>query len=166
MNHTGVVREWTDWIVGLSLLALSLYVALGHAWVFWRRFVRNEGVPSWVPLLAGIIGALGLCALPIPGARLWWWLPFLLDYGSLPGLFYSVVYHYFRINPKLDDVRQISTLPASHLILSWLAVVIVPVVGYAILRSSAWLEAMGWIVGSVLFVTCAVLAVLISRPTK
>jgi hypothetical protein len=30
--------------------------------------------------------------VPVPGAKWWWWLPLVLDWGSIPGIFVSLVY--------------------------------------------------------------------------
>lgn len=47
---------------------------------------------SWVPLLGGLFGAIACYLSPFPVANRYYWLPFVLDWGSIPGLLYTVVY--------------------------------------------------------------------------
>ena len=166
VNDREVLNQWSHWLTGVPLLAFSLWLSVGHAVVFWKECVRREKAWSTVPFVAGVAGALGLLAIPVAGAKLWWWLPFMLDWATWPVMWYTSAMLYFDGHPQLYDVSEGKGLPVLPVISIWFAAVAIPVAGYAISRSSAWLEATGWIVGSVLFVTCAVLGVLISRPTK
>ena len=52
-------------------------------------FIRKRPAPSWIPLLGGSLGALGLIVAPVSGAAQFWWLPLLLDWGSAPGLLHA-----------------------------------------------------------------------------
>jgi hypothetical protein len=81
------------------LLALGLWLAVLNWRVFWHGHVRGEKTASWIPLLAGLLGSLGLLALPVVNAR-WWWIPFCLDWGSAPGLLYSAAWHLRRMATK------------------------------------------------------------------
>ena len=84
----------------LLLLVLSLCVSALNAAVFWQTYVLRRHSPSWIPLLGGGMGALALAILPLPQANRWWWLPFLLDWGSLPGLLHAALWHLLRIVRK------------------------------------------------------------------
>ncbi len=85
--------HWLLWISGSVCFALFLWVATLNASVPWIYFVRHKNPPSWIPLLAGCFGAAALFLLPIPGVKHWWWLPFLLDWGSLPGIIHTLIFH-------------------------------------------------------------------------
>lgn len=54
-----------------------------------RRDVRYV---SWVPAVGGLSGVLAVGVCPDIPLASWWWLPLLLDWGSLPGTVYSVIY--------------------------------------------------------------------------
>lgn len=94
--------EWLPWIVGLALFALFIWVAGINAIVFWEGHIQKKKTSSWTPLFAGICGAIALAVLPIPGARSWWWMPFLLDWGSAPGILYNIAYYAFQAMKKSD----------------------------------------------------------------
>ena len=76
---------------GASVLLLSAFVWLSFLnWsVFWASFIRKQPVPSWIPLLGGSLGALGFVVAPVSGAAQFWWIPFLIDWGSAPGLLHA-----------------------------------------------------------------------------
>lgn len=79
-----------------SLLLAGLFVWLGT--MNWMALVAQQlrpRAPSWIPLMAGAAGALAVCLAPFQGATQFWWVPFILDGGSLPG-FLVTAYWYLR----------------------------------------------------------------------
>ncbi len=81
------------WILGGALLLFCAYGCVANANIFWIGFIRKRKAPSWVPLVAGLSGAIGLWVLPVAAAHKWWWLPLVLDWGSLPGISHSIFWH-------------------------------------------------------------------------
>jgi hypothetical protein len=79
-----------------TLLALFLWLSLLNWSVAWRTLVRRQHAPSWIPLLGGSLGALGLVVSPLPEMARVWWLPLLLDWGCAPGLLHAGLYHIVR----------------------------------------------------------------------
>ena len=70
----------------ISLIAIVNNLRLALQWLA----VRKRG--SLVPLVGGVCGAVALLIVPNPAARIWWWLPLVLDPGSVStGL--SVAWH-------------------------------------------------------------------------
>lgn len=80
-------------LIGASLLAIFIWVGALNWIVFWRRFVRKEKAPSWIPILAGCAGAAALLVIPDPRAHAIAWVPLFIDFGTLPGLLYAAVTH-------------------------------------------------------------------------
>jgi hypothetical protein len=80
-------------IVGYILFGIFIWVGSMNAAVFWMGFVQKRHAPSWTPLVAGICGAASIWMMPYPALKSLWWLPFLLDLGSLPGCGHSIVFH-------------------------------------------------------------------------
>ena len=78
------------------LLILFVWLSLLNWSVAWRGLVRRQPAPSWIPLLGGLSGALGLVAMPLSGVARIWWLPLLLDWGCAPGLLHAALYHALR----------------------------------------------------------------------
>jgi hypothetical protein len=84
------------WLISLVLLALFFWLAGMNAVVFWQSMVLRKKTSSWIPLLGGVFGALALLSMPMQGVRWYWWLPLILDWGSLPGILFSVAYTFTR----------------------------------------------------------------------
>ena len=80
------------WILGGLAGLFFLWLTVLNWSVFWRRHVRREEAPSWTPLLGGVIGAAALLFIPV-GLSGYWWLPFIIDWGSAPGIIYSIIWH-------------------------------------------------------------------------
>ena len=78
-----------------GLLLLAAWICAFNAHVLIAQIKRQKS-PSWVPLFGGIAGAVGLYLLPIPAAAHYWWLPLVLDWGSLPGLTHAAVWWLLR----------------------------------------------------------------------
>ena len=91
------------WIVAVGLIGAASVLAMLNWRVFWRRHVRHVHASSWVPLLAGVLGAGGLLLVPIEPVRRSWWLPFLLDWGGAPGLIYTVAWHVQRLRRRSTE---------------------------------------------------------------
>ena len=67
-------------IVAASFVGLSIYN--------WRFFLhkirRGDTRMSPVPWVAGAAGMLALWLCPLDSAFTWWWVPFVIDFGSIP----------------------------------------------------------------------------------
>jgi hypothetical protein len=80
------------WIIGSALLLVGGWLMILNALVFWRRCVQKRVASSWIPFLGGLLAAAGLALIPLAGIHKWWWLPFFLDWGCLPGITFSIVH--------------------------------------------------------------------------
>lgn len=78
-------------IGGVLLLAFGAWISFLNWTVFWQGFVQKQQTRSWTPLLGAVLMALGLLAVSENRARAIWWVPFLLDWGSAPGLLFTLV---------------------------------------------------------------------------
>jgi hypothetical protein len=74
----------------LSLLALSfaLWLIVGN-WYCVLIYLFRSRHSSWVPVLGGALGSIGCLASPHPELNGVWWLPLLLDWGTIPGIVFS-----------------------------------------------------------------------------
>ena len=84
------------WIIGTLLLLAGAWLMGLNSAVFWRRHVQKRESSSWIPLLGGMLGAAGLLLIPFAPTQKWWWLPLVLDWGCLPGISYSILFHLVR----------------------------------------------------------------------
>ncbi len=80
-----------DFIGGL-LRSCGLFIM---NWVIFRFNWRNQGTgkySSWIPLLGGVLGSLSIWVVPVTQAKLYWWVPMVIDYNCLIGLTHTVIY--------------------------------------------------------------------------
>lgn len=82
-------------IIGLILVAIGGYFSV-LSWGVLIRWLRNGKHTSWPPFLFGSILAFGLALTPWPLLNQRWWLAFLIDYGSAPGVFLGIGFHLWR----------------------------------------------------------------------
>jgi hypothetical protein len=80
------------WAIASLFFVLFIWLASMNASVFWATFVQKKKTSSWIPVIGGACGAISLAIVPVQGASWWWWLPLILDWGSIPGILVSLVY--------------------------------------------------------------------------
>ena len=98
----GVFVFWLlRWILGLAFAAGFLLFALVNVWITIRYSFSRKHI-SAIPFLGGISGVLACMILP--DGRLWnlWWVPLVLDLGSLPMSVVFVVAHCFEGEARGD----------------------------------------------------------------
>lgn len=89
------LASFASGIAGALAAILGMWIG-GCNWVvFWNSHVQRRHAQSWTPLLAGGLCAATLLLLPV-GLERFWWVPFLLDWGSLPGITEAVVIHLLK----------------------------------------------------------------------
>lgn len=77
---------------GLSaLFAVFFYLTIANATVIVRARLEYSFKESWVPLIGGLCGLTACLLTPLSELQHFWWMPLVLDYGSLPGLVHAVV---------------------------------------------------------------------------
>ena len=84
------------WAVAGSLFLFSAWIIAINGSIFVMGMLcnlglRRRGVPSWIPLIGGVVGSLGCLVAPYDQIRTLWWVPFVVDWGSAPGLIYTGV---------------------------------------------------------------------------
>ena len=65
-------------------------------WITIVRHLVGKVAPSWVPLLAGLLGAGAAQIFPSATVQRRWWGAFLVDGGSLLGLTFTAIWYLFR----------------------------------------------------------------------
>lgn len=110
--NTDVENQFARGIVyGCALGILSLVLVVMNADHFVKLFKASTpeeeaDVHTAIPLLGGILGAIALRVLPIPGLANWWWIPFILDPGSaflVLGVLNTHVFHIGGMRPYQKD---------------------------------------------------------------
>ena len=79
------------WGFSIILLLFSLYM-IGMNWaVFVNNHILKKKWASAVPFVGGIAGSLGLLLLPVSENWKYAWIPLLVDWGSIPVVFISLI---------------------------------------------------------------------------
>jgi hypothetical protein len=81
-----LVLHIIGWVVGVAGALLFTLFALMNASVAYRILVLKKRA-SFVPFVGGFVGLLSILALPVVDLRHAFWVPFVLDSGSIPMLF-------------------------------------------------------------------------------
>lgn len=85
-----------QWLLSIICLTIGvLFITLNwltvYAWLAKRKY------SSWIPLIGGLFFAIGLGILPVAAIRSYWWIGFVIDWGSLPALTYTAAcFAYYR----------------------------------------------------------------------
>jgi hypothetical protein len=51
---------------------------------FFEKITKGDLIMSPTPWVGGLAGLLALWICPLPGAFEYWWVPFCIDFGSIP----------------------------------------------------------------------------------
>jgi hypothetical protein len=81
------------WVVCILTLVAGTWVMALNWYLFWKGWVRREKTASVVPLLGAILMACSLYLVPRAWFRSFAWLPFLIDWGSVPVIAAAFVKH-------------------------------------------------------------------------
>ena len=84
---------------GLAFLVSGLFLAVINWGVVVQWALRGKQ-SSWIPLLGGLLTSIGIVVLPYPPLQNFWWVPFIVDWGSLPGLIFTTCYFVARKTPN------------------------------------------------------------------
>jgi hypothetical protein len=69
--------------LAIVLAVLSAAAVVGNIGiVLWQLFLGRKGI-SLVPLVGGLLGALAVLTFPREGLAMWFWIPLVLDPGTL-----------------------------------------------------------------------------------
>ncbi len=80
---------WLPWI-WFVLFGLMWLLIAGSNLKSLIEARRQGGTTSFTLFLGGFFGLAAVLACPLEGAWMWFWLPMLLDPGSLPAIFHLV----------------------------------------------------------------------------
>lgn len=95
MNEMAIT--WFRWLVGTPLVALGIGIALWNWSAIFLQLMHPRGpYPSWIPLIGGLLGSVGLAVLPDERFDQSWWLPLLVDWGSVPGLAATGIFYLWK----------------------------------------------------------------------
>ncbi len=83
--YTDIIR----WIIALAAILLSLAIAVSNWRIFFIQIKRKSPdarAPSFIPFIGGVLGAIGAFVCPLKVVSFFFWVPAILDFGSVPYL--------------------------------------------------------------------------------
>lgn len=75
--------ESLRYIISGLLFIIFLWVAICNLWIIVRYYLKKQP-GSTIPLIGGLSGVLALFVIPFNQLRSLWWIPLVIDWGSLP----------------------------------------------------------------------------------
>ena len=84
---------YLQYAASILLVSVALWIILLNWLVFIQVHIQGREAPSWIPLLGGILLALGFVLWPSNPCIWLCWLAFIFDWGSLPGIGHALVFH-------------------------------------------------------------------------
>lgn len=81
--------------LAVVFMLLGTWIILLNWNCFYSGVLRKRKASSWIPLIGALLWSLGI-SLWMGRFDFYSWLPFLFDYGSIPGLAYTAYYHMMR----------------------------------------------------------------------
>lgn len=81
-------------VAGAVMGIFATWIAVLNWSVVAKRHVLKRPGGSWIPFVGGVLGAAAIFILPVRELHGYWWVPFLLDWGSAPGLLHAAYAHW------------------------------------------------------------------------
>lgn len=85
-----------QYLLGILLGSAGVWVICVNWRIFWTCHVRKRHSPSWLPILGGLLVGIAFVIWPKNPVRWLAWVAFVLDWGSVPGIGYSIYWHLAR----------------------------------------------------------------------
>lgn len=80
------------WLLCGALASAFLIFSLFNAWVVWREVALKRGIGlTFAPLMGGLMGLVALFVCPLEGVLAFFWVPLILDVGTVPYLLYCML---------------------------------------------------------------------------
>ncbi len=78
-----------QYLISLILGAAGFWIFILNWMVFWQGYIKRKPAPSWIPFLSGCLICAAFLIFPSNPYRRLWWIAFIIDWGSLPGMGFS-----------------------------------------------------------------------------
>lgn len=78
------------------LAVFSLFIICVNWSIFWRRHVMKSATTSWLPLIGGGVGAVGVLLFPGDLPPYSWMVPLIIDWGCVPGFAFTAWWYLSR----------------------------------------------------------------------
>ena len=88
------------WCIALISLLLGIWAIIGNYFIVIKTYITKKW-ESLIPLVGGILSAIGIAVLPLNSVNKLWWIPLLIDIGCVPILIYTLVYRLFFHRRKI-----------------------------------------------------------------
>ena|GEM_PF-3092051 len=97
------MSEIGDYAPVIITVTISLAIVFYNWYVVLYYYSTKKYAGSWVPLIGGLILCGAFVFIPNNPYVRWWWLAFVIDWGSLPGITYTLLFHFNRIYIKKEN---------------------------------------------------------------
>lgn len=84
--------------VAILIGVFGMLIIMSNAVIVYRR-IRYKSNESWVPMIGGLLLFIALCLIPEPVPVYVKILPFIIDWGCIPGMMHTFIFWKF-VYPK------------------------------------------------------------------
>ena len=81
-------------ILGVLFLIIGLWISFLNWQCFYKGVLLKKKSSSLIPFLGGIFLSIGIWTT-FTQFNHFWWLSFFIDFGSIPGVGYNIIYRIF-----------------------------------------------------------------------
>ena len=82
------------YVLSVFLIVVFIVFSINHYVFAYQRIINKKEGYSYVPLINGVIGGVGLYLSPIESLSKLWWIAFITDWGCMP-LFIEYLFNKF-----------------------------------------------------------------------
>ncbi len=79
------------WVFAVPLFLVFAWIAFSNLWIILRFYLYGKR-GSMFPLIGGLMGVFGICFAPSDTLKHYWWVPLVLDPGSLFMILYTIMF--------------------------------------------------------------------------
>lgn len=83
--------DYIRYAIAVIFGGFGLWIFVMNWIIFWNGFVKRKH-SSWAPLVAGSFLCVAFLIIPHNPYRRLCWLAFLIDWGSFPGIAFTIYY--------------------------------------------------------------------------
>jgi hypothetical protein len=78
-------------------MSIGVWLVILNWGCFYVGFIKKIRSPSWIPIFPGLLIFLGFRYFPENVYSNFSWIAFIIDWGCLPGISYTIFFHFDRL---------------------------------------------------------------------
>jgi hypothetical protein len=80
-------------LISTLFFIIGFWIIIQNWILVFKYILTKKKQPSWIPLAGGFILMLSLGIQPFEDFSKYWLIPFILDWGCIPGFIYTLIFY-------------------------------------------------------------------------